>query len=156
MADRVDPDPRIFSDSEFRHLLAREVQRSTRYQDFLTLCLVRPDYPGEPDPQIHGEIARALAELLRATDVLGLMDETIGILLLHTPHAEALAVMERVRNHIVESFARSGALGPGVGIALHLGLVSFPEHATDDSALLAKAQESLAASGSGDAAPPSA
>lgn len=148
MADRAESGLRIYSEPELRHLLAWEVQRSTRYQDFLSFGLVRAGYPGRPDPRIRDEIARTAAELLRSTDAVGVMGEAIGMLLLHTPYAEGRAVTERVLTHIVESTIRLEPHGSGVRVALHLGFVSFPEDGTSDAALLAQAQARLAEPGS--------
>jgi hypothetical protein len=65
--------------------------------------------------------------------------------------------MERVRCRIIETMNRSGRPDRKLEIALHLGLVSFPDHATNDSALLAMAEARLTASeGDRSAPPPSA
>lgn len=43
--------PRTFSEAEFRHLLTLELLRCTRYQDFLSLCLIRASGPGVEDAE---------------------------------------------------------------------------------------------------------
>lgn len=146
-ADQGGPTLRIFSAEDFRRLLAWEVQRATRYQDFLSLCLVRPDHP--PNPNILDAVARRVAELLRATDLVGLLDDTIAILLVHTPDSDAATVTERLRDR-VEAHVFSAAPGaPAVTPALSLGLASFPTDATSDGALFAQAHARLAEAGRG-------
>ena len=58
VTDFVEPATGIFVEEAFRHLLSREAVRATRYQDFFSVCLVRPDTPehdeGEDVAQRHG------------------------------------------------------------------------------------------------------
>ncbi len=141
MADQSGSSPRIFREPELRHLFAREVQRSTRYQDFLSVCLVRPEYGGAPGPDTQIGVARQIAEMLRFTDIVGLVGRDIAVLLVHTPDTDAAAIADRIRDRIhATSFPGASA---SVQVTVSIGLASFPTHATTDAALLAQAQAHL-------------
>lgn len=144
MADESSTVPRIFPEPEFRHLLAREVQRSTRYQDFLSLCLVRLDYSGEGLFEVRATIAQRVAELLRFTDVVGSVGNDVALLLVHTPDSEASAIIQRLRDHVEGLPLPSSATGtPPRRIKVSMAIASFPSDATSDTALLARAQAQL-------------
>lgn len=129
---------RIFSEFEFRHLLAREVQRSTRYQDFLTLCLVRASHPGVAAADLNTALSLRIADMLRATDVVGLLGQDVAVLLVHTADTDAATIVERIRER-VKSFEPPGS-GP---LAVRLGVASFPTDATADTVLVAHAAAQL-------------
>src|SRR4026207_1344542 len=63
--------PRTFSEAEFRHLLTLELRRCPRYQDFLSLCLIRASGPGVEDADLESGVRRHVADMLRATDFVG-------------------------------------------------------------------------------------
>jgi GGDEF domain-containing protein len=113
-----------------RILLTREVQRCSRYQDFLTLCLIRALYPGAPLSDVDTSVSRRIAEMLRATDIVGAIGPDIAVLLVHTPDSDGAMIAERIRDRI-QSEGR---------VTLSIGLASFPTDATSDAALLAHAQ----------------
>ena len=143
MADQLGPALRIYDGEQFRHLLAWEVQRATRYQDFLTLCLARATHGGALSPELLDSIARRAAELLRSTDVVGVMDDAIGIILVHTPDNDAATIIDRLQGRL-EAETFQATLGtPGVTPLLSLGLASFPNDATADGTLVAHAQARL-------------
>jgi GGDEF domain-containing protein len=124
-------------------MLAREVQRSTRYQDFLSLCLVRLDYSGEGLFAVRATIAQRVAELLRFTDVVGSVGNDVALLLVHTPDSEASAIIQRLRDH-VEGLTLPSVTGtPPRRIKVSMAIASFPSDATSDTALLARAQAQL-------------
>jgi GGDEF domain-containing protein len=79
-----------------------------------------------------------MAELLRSTDAVGTMGETIGILLLHTPAPEATAIIDRLRRRI-EDDPLPGSTRPA-RLILRLGLVTFPTDGTTDATLFGKAE----------------
>ena len=137
MTEELDSPLRIFSDSETRHLLAREVQRCTRYQDFLSLCLVSASYPGAPRSEIEAAITRDIAAMLRATDIVGVIGRNIAVLLVHTPDVDAAMIADRIRERVRSDRAE---LGP---VTLRIGLASFPGDATRDDLLLAHAEAQL-------------
>lgn len=134
---------RIFNEFEFRHLLAREVQRSTRYQDFLTLCLVRASHPGVAADDLNTALSLRIADMLRATDVVGLLGQDVAVLLVHTADSDAATIVERIRER-VKAFEPAGASSSGP-LAVRLGVASFPTDATADTVLVAHAAAQLEA-----------
>ena len=101
MSDFVEPATGVFVEDAFRHLLTREAVRATRYQDFFSVCLVRPDIrASEAGEDLQQAVSRKIAQFLRSTDVVGRVHEGIAILLLHTEGADAARVAERLRAHI--------------------------------------------------------
>lgn len=141
MDDRAGSVPRIFREAELRHLLAREVQRCTRYQDFLSVCLVRADYSGAPRSETQTAVAQQIAEMLRSTDIVGDVGHDIAVLLVHTPDTDAAVIVDRIRDRI-QAGKFPGATGSGP-VTVSVGLVSFPTDATSDTALLSQAQAQL-------------
>lgn len=132
--------PRIFHENELRHLLAREVQRGTRYQDFLCLCLVRPNYPGGTVADLQVAVAQEIAEMLRATDIVGFIGDDIAVLLVHTPASDGVLIRERIRERIE---AKSFPSIATARVTVRIVLSCFPTDATIDTALLAHAQTQL-------------
>ena len=142
MAEEPGTSSRIFSEMEIRHLLAREVQRCTRYQDFLTLCLVRTGSPSGPPPEVE-TVAQRIAEMLRSTDLVGAIGPDTAVLLVHTPDSDASMIAERIRERMQSwSFGTMVAPPPGQ-ITFSIGLASFPTDATSEGGLLAHAQAQL-------------
>lgn len=132
---------RIFSEFEFRHLLAREVQRSTRYQDFLTLCLVRAAHPAVAADDLNTALSLRIADMLRATDVVGFLGQDVAVLLVHTADSDATTIVERIRER-VKTFEPPGSSSPAP-LAVRLGVASFPTDATADTVLVAHAAAQL-------------
>ena len=133
---------RIFSEMELRHLLGREVLRGTRYQDFLSLYLIRLGYPGPRVRALQEAVAREIAEMLRFTDVVGLVGDDVAVLLVHTPGADAILIGDRIRERIEGT---TFSLITPSHVTLGMALACFPTDATADTALLAHAQTQLAA-----------
>jgi hypothetical protein len=135
MIEEPDSPLRIFSEEEMRHLLAREVQRCTRYQDFLSICVIRtiPSRAGTAAP-----VAQRIAEMLRATDIVGVIGTDVVVLLVHTPDTDAAMITDRIRDRLQTGDADETG-------ALRIGLASFPTNATSDGALLAHAEAQLQA-----------
>jgi len=136
----------VLAEEGFRHVLAREANRATRYQDFFSVCLVKPD--GLEDDsggaaEVRRAVARKIAELLRATDVVAYVQEGAAVLLLHTASSDAVRVAERIRTN-VENVAFPAAPGlPPRRITLSVGEVSFPRDGSNDRMLLSRAQAHL-------------
>jgi diguanylate cyclase (GGDEF)-like protein len=150
----MDPASGVFGDRALRELLTLEVNRATRYQDFFSLCLVKPHVgPSDSDQteRIEEAVSRKIAQFLRSTDMVGRTREGIAILLLNTPHAEAVRIVERLCGRI-ESVAFRGAAGDSpLRITLGIALVFFPRDGVTDAALFSRAQALLQeASQSGD------
>ena len=142
MAEGFSPGPRVFDEEDFRRLLAWEIQRATRYQDFLSLCLACPKHSGAPDRDVLHATARRLVELLRSTDLVGVLGDSIGIILVHTPASDATVISERVRD-LLDGTTATGRTAAGAGPELRLGLASFPTDATSDTVLLEQARARL-------------
>jgi diguanylate cyclase (GGDEF)-like protein len=136
----------VLGEEAFRHLLARETSRATRYQDFFSICLVKPDVP-EPTNSGAGEIqlaiARKIAESLRFSDVVGRVQDGTAIILLHAASTDARRVAERIRTDI-ERVAFPGPAGNSARrLTLSVGKVSFPRDGSTDKTLLSRAQANL-------------
>lgn len=141
MADPAGSTPRVFAEAEIRHLLSLEVRRSTRYQDFLSVWLVHAVYPGARRDDLDAAVARRVAEILRATDIVGLLGPEILVLLVHTPEADSSVIVERIRDQ-VEGEVFDLAPAPG-RVSLRIGRASFPNDATSDGGLLDHARSRL-------------
>lgn len=144
---RPDGPSRVLPEETFRQWLARETSRATRYQDFFSVCLIKPD-PGEARAngavtELQPVISRKIAELLRSTDVVGHVQDGTAILLLHTASTEARRVAERIRANLenVAFPVNSGATARRV--TLSIGEVSFPRDGYNDTVLLSRAQAHL-------------
>jgi len=138
----MDTQTGVFHEDSFRHLLTREAGRATRYQDFFSVCLLRPDVAGDRQ-QIGEEIERALSEkipeFVRATDLVGQLSSAIAIILLHTAGSDALRVAERIRANIEQVAFREGPEGRPQRLTVSVGKVSFPHDGHTDSILLSQA-----------------
>jgi len=136
----------VLGEQAFRQLLARETDRATRYRDFFSVCLVKPDPAarGHAGTVAIGEaIARKIAEFLRSTDVVAQVHDGAAVLLLHTTSSDAVRVAERIRSHI-ENVAFPGPDGgPSRRITLSVGEVSFPRDGSSDGLLLSRAEANL-------------
>jgi GGDEF domain-containing protein len=140
MADKLEPTQHLYAEDELRHLLEREVKRSTRYQDFLSVCLIRIESTDPSSGAVRDAIARQVADMLRSADLVGSIGEDIAVLLVHTPDTDAVMIANRIRDRI------DLPSGPGQpGVAFRIGLASFPVDATSHGALLAHAQARLEA-----------
>ena len=136
----------VLPEETFRRWLARETSRATRYQDFFSVCLIKPD-PSETGANGAGDlqqaVSRKVAELLRSTDVVGRVQDGTAVLLLHTASTEARRVAERIRAHL-ENVAFPVTSGTAARrITLSVGEVSFPRDGYNDKVLLARAQVHL-------------
>ena len=124
-------------------MLGWEVQRAARYQDFLSLFLVRLVHPAAPLAALREAVARKLVELLRASDLVGIVGEELAVILVHTPDSDALGITERMLRAVQEYVLSAPAGGEALPVSVQLSLVAFPGDATSDNALLAKAQARL-------------
>jgi len=142
VSDFIESTTGVFAETTFRHLLTREASRATRYQDFFSVCLLKPDI-AQGAADVERTVTRKIAQFLRSTDMIGRVDDGIAILLLHTEGADAVRVAERLRSHI-EQVAFPGA-GPNASghVTLSVGGVSFPRDGYSDSVLLSRAQAHL-------------
>ncbi len=146
MPDRMDRQREVLGEDAFRHLLAREADRASRYRDFFSVCLVKPDtaQPSHDSPaEIQQAIARKIAEFLRSTDIVGHVQDGAAFLLLHTTSNDAVRVAERIRGHIEKVAFPGTPGGPPRRITLSVGEVSFPRDGSTDQTLLSRAEANL-------------
>ena len=143
MPDFMDPASGVFGEEAFHQLLTREASRATRYQDFFSVCLVRPDGIPEPDGAMQQALARKITQVLRSTDVVARTREGIAILLLNTPDADAVRVAERIRSHLENVSFQTDPAGAARSVTLSMGLVSFPRDGHNETMLLTRAQSRL-------------
>ncbi len=146
MSDPRGPAREVLAEDAFRHLLARETHRATRYQDFFSVCLAKPDTMEPARGQaadIREAVARKIAEFLRSTDVVGCVEDGAAILLLHTANTDAVRVAERLRANIENVAFPSSPGSPPRRITLSVGKVSFPRDGSNDRMLLSRAQANL-------------
>jgi diguanylate cyclase (GGDEF)-like protein len=141
VTDFMDATSGVFRDDVFRHLLVRETNRATRYQDFFSVCLAKPD--GLNGEDIRSSLSRKIAQFLRSTDMVASLPDGVAIILLHTAGRDAIRVAERVRTQI-EHVAFPGEGGVARQVTLSVGNVSFPRDGYNDSVLLSRAQVHLA------------
>ena len=133
----------ILREPDLRRMLAWEVQRATRYQDFLSLCVVRLAHPRIPLSALREGVARKLVELLRSSDVVGTVGEDLVVLLVHTPSSDALGITERLQRVIQEFVVAKRPADEPLDVVVQWSLVAFPGDATSDELLLARAQARL-------------
>lgn len=135
--------PLVLAEADFRRMLAWEVQRAARYQDFLSIFLVRLVHPAAPLVALREVVARKLVELLRASDLVGIVGEELAVILVHTPDTDALGITERMQRAIQEFVLSVSTVGEPMPVRVQLSLVAFPGDATSEHALLATAQARL-------------
>ena len=148
MSEFMDTQTGVFHEGAFRHLLTREAGRATRYQDFFSVCVLRPDVLGTEREQMGREIERAISEkiseFVRATDLVGQLSSAIAVILLHTAGPDALRVAELIRASIEQVAFREGPEGRPQRLTVSVGKVSFPHDGHTDSILLSQAMAYLA------------
>ncbi len=135
--------PPVLEEPDFLKMLSWEVQRATRYQDFLSVGLIVPaGQPGFSSVETRESVGRLFAEFLRASDVVGTVEEMLAVLLVHTPLTDATSIVRRVQQRIEE-----GATGPRgaspASVRLSLGLACFPSDATEDGQLIGVARSRI-------------
>lgn len=136
--------PRIFGEAEFRHMLALEVQRCTRYQDFLSLCLIRASASAVDPADLQASIRRQVADMLRSSDFVGSIGHETAVLLVHTPESDAALIAGRIRDRVQKLLGTPSEKGRRpVRTDLRLGSACFPVDGTSDEALLVVATARL-------------
>lgn len=142
MNEAPDSVARIYEEPIFRQLVAREVSRASRYRDFFALCLIAsgPDTRHNVPPQ---ELTSSIAALLRSTDTVGRLHDSVGVLLVNTAPTEALAIAERVRLRLTAAAASDESSNR---IKLSVGLACFPGDGTTPEELFESATGFMAKS----------
>ncbi len=141
VSEFMDTQTGVFHEEAFRHLLTREAGRATRYQDFFSICLLRPDVPDDRRQleEIERAISEKIPEFVRSTDLVGQLSSAIAIILLHTAGADALRVAERIRASLEQVAFREGPEGRAQRLTVSVGKVSFPNDGHTDAILLSQA-----------------
>jgi diguanylate cyclase (GGDEF)-like protein len=131
----------VFHEEAFRHLLTREAGRATRYQDFFSVCLLRPDVPEDRHQleEIERAISQKIPEFVRATDLVGQLSSAIAVILLHTAGVDAVRVADRIRASLEQVAFREGPEGRPQRLTVSVGKVSFPSDGHTDTMLLTQA-----------------
>ena len=122
-----------------------EADRASRYRDFFSICLVKPDTGAagaSHATEVQRAIARKIAESLRSTDIVGHIHDGAGFLLLHTTSADAVRVAERIRS-LIEKVASLTLRRSAPPHHAQRGEVSFPRDGATDRALLSRAEANL-------------
>ena len=146
MTDFVDAATGVFSEDGFQHMLARETGRAARYQDFFSLCLVKPDVDegsGDSEEEIEVAISKKIREFVRSTDMVGRVAPGIAIVLLYTSGEDAIDVANRIRTDIQHVIFTARPAGRSHQLTLSIGEVSFPRHGYDRQTLLVMAAQCL-------------
>jgi diguanylate cyclase (GGDEF)-like protein len=141
VGELTDGQTQIFHEEAFLHMLTREAVRATRYQDFFSVCLLRPDGPDRwrVSEEVERAVSQKVPEFVRATDMVGQLSSAIAVILLHTAGDDALRVAERIRANIEQVAFRERAEGPPQRFTVSVGKVSFPQDGHDHAELLAQA-----------------
>src|SRR6267142_106523 len=103
-----------------------EVQSATRYPDFLSLCLVRLNPPSRSDAAMNVGIARKLAEMLRASDLVGMVGEDIAVILVHKPDTDAIGISARMQRALQEFALAASSGGRSGPVSVEFALAAFP------------------------------
>lgn len=149
MTDLVDAGTGVFPEHAFQDMLTRETGRATRYQDFFSLCLVKPDVDEgsaeseESAEEIEVAISKKIREFVRSTDIVGRLTSGIAIVLLYTSGEDAIGVANRIRTHIEQVTFGARPAGRAHRLTLSIGAVSFPRHGHDRQTLLVMAAQCL-------------
>jgi len=146
VTDFVDAATGVFPEDAFQHMLTRETRRAARYQDFFSLCLLKPDVDEgsrESEEDIEAAISKKIPEFVRSTDMVGRLAPGIGIVLLYTSGEAAIGVANRIRSDIEQVTFRDRPDGRPYRLTLSIGEVSFPRHGHDRQTLLVMAAQCL-------------
>jgi len=137
----------VFTEDAFHHMLTRETWRATRYHDFFSLCLVKPDVVAEDSEEsleeIEAVILKKIPEFVRSTDLMGRLAAGIGIVFLYTSGEAAIGVANRIRTNIEQVAFRGRLARRPLRLTLSVGEVSFPQHGHDSQTLLGMAATCL-------------
>jgi diguanylate cyclase (GGDEF)-like protein len=146
VTDFVDAATGVFSEDAFQHMLTRETGRAARYQDFFSLCLVKPDVDEgseEREEEIEVAVSKKIREFVRSTDMVGRLASGIAIVLLYTSGEDAIGVANRIRTDIEQVTFGDRPAGRSHRLTLSIGEVSFPSHGHDHQTLLNMAAQCL-------------
>ena len=142
MADKRDPwleeEFRVLTPDAFDFVLANELKRAVRSQNFLTLLLVQPTL-GEPDAgptddELLRQVGRLISREVRETDLLSHTGASeLSVVLLDADLTSSLGVVDRVMSRL-QHYQFSQPLNIDVGAA------SCPTDGSDPESLRTSAQ----------------
>jgi len=126
----------VFAESYMRPRLREEICRAGRYRHYLSMLMIQliprtPDQEEEPGAA-PGKYAQRMRDLLRATDILFLLEGgRVSVILPETSQNETNRVIDRLRNVV------NGDLKMACAVA------SYPQDANHEAVLIAEASERL-------------
>ncbi len=138
----VDEPTRLFNRHYFEESLSVEAERAKRYNRNLTLILLSVAPLGKVDEKgenlLVQQAAETLVASLRKVDILCRIEKyKFALLLPDTPNENGVIIARRVFKHF------KGLMGDKPTAFLNLASASYPRHASDAPALLAKAEEQM-------------
>jgi GGDEF domain-containing protein len=116
----------VLTPETFDFVLTNELKRALRSQNFVTLVLLEPR-GGEPGPALR-EIAGLIQPELRETDLVGVDDTSLSLVLLDADLQHAGGVIDRVMARL-EHYQFSTPLD------IHVGAACCPTHGADADTL---------------------
>jgi Cu/Ag efflux pump CusA len=116
----------VLTHETFEFVLANELKRAVRSQNFVTLVMIQPR-TGEPAKAVD-EIARLINPELRETDLLAVDQETVWMVLLDADLQNSTRVIERVMSRL-EHYQFT------VPLDIDVGAACCPTHGADAGTL---------------------
>lgn len=141
----------LYNHMEFQKQLTKEIYRSRRYKNELSLLildldhfkLVNDTYGHQVGDAVLKEIARILSTHLRSIDkVFRYGGEEFAIILPQTAKEDAKVISERIRASIAASSYHSDPGAP-VEVTISIGLSTFPHDAQGRKELIGTADQAL-------------
>jgi len=125
----------VLNPETFDFVLANELKRAVRSQNFVTLVMIQPSSGDRPNAV--GEIAQLVNPELRETDLLATDDQTVWMVLLDADLHNSTHVIERVMSHLEHyEFA--------VPLDIEVGAACCPTHGAETGTLKRAAAAALA------------
>ncbi len=116
----------VLTHETFEFVLANELKRAVRSQNFVTLVMIQPR-TGEPAKAVD-EIANLINPELRETDLLAVDQETVWMVLLDADLQNSTRVIERVMSRL-EHYQFT------VPLDIDVGAACCPTHGADAGTL---------------------
>jgi len=120
----------VLNPETFDFVLANELKRAVRSQNFVTLVMIQPSSGDRPESV--GEIAQLVNPELRETDLLATDAQTVWMVLLDADLHNSTHVIERVMSHL-EHYQFT------VPLDIQVGAACCPTHGADAGTLKAAA-----------------
>ncbi len=149
-----DPETGLYKPSYLRSRLAEEVRRGARHEVAVTLMLVHVDdiatfrdtFGSYKATMLLEHMADILRIAVRDTDVVGRYgDDAFGVVLPFAGPAEADLVADRVKKAVCGAEFEGDVLQPATRCTVSVAYAAYPSEAHEHDALVALAEERLAA-----------